>query len=159
RDPLVGRDLLIGALFGIAVGLIVYIRILLPGWLGWPPIQPFTGSINSLLGINQVCSLFFDTQLTRIAMGLCTLFLLLFLYMLFRREWLAVILLGSIYIAINLLEHGIHPFTNWFFAGLTVALIFFVLRRFGLLAMISMMFFVEWAYFPYTSDFSVWYSG
>jgi hypothetical protein len=45
-------------------------------------------------------------------------------------------------------------------AGVTFALVLFVTRRFGLLAMIAAMFFsLLFVTYPMTSDFSAWYAG
>jgi serine/threonine-protein kinase len=40
RDPLVGRDLLIGATTGLAMTVISYVFYLTPGWLSWTPLAP-----------------------------------------------------------------------------------------------------------------------
>lgn len=40
RDPLIGRDLLIGAACGVAMTVISYLFHLTPQWLGWPGIEP-----------------------------------------------------------------------------------------------------------------------
>jgi len=40
RDPLVGRDLLLGAACGTAMTVISYVFHLVPGWMAWPPIDP-----------------------------------------------------------------------------------------------------------------------
>ena len=34
RDPLVGRDVLIGAVFGVAIAVVGFVRALVPAWLG-----------------------------------------------------------------------------------------------------------------------------
>ena len=34
RDPLVGRDLLVGIIGGVATSILVHLRILVPGWIG-----------------------------------------------------------------------------------------------------------------------------
>jgi len=40
RDALVGRDLLIGAACGVAMTVISYTFHMVPGWFGWPAIDP-----------------------------------------------------------------------------------------------------------------------
>jgi serine/threonine-protein kinase len=40
RDPLVGRDLLLGAACGTTMTVISYVFHLVPGWMAWPPIDP-----------------------------------------------------------------------------------------------------------------------
>lgn len=52
RDPLVGRDLLIGATVGAAMTVISYVYYLTPGWLSWPPLAPPVPEL--LLGTRQL---------------------------------------------------------------------------------------------------------
>jgi len=40
RDPLVGRDLLLGAACGTAMTVLSHVFHLVPGWMAWPPIDP-----------------------------------------------------------------------------------------------------------------------
>ena len=37
RDPLIGRDLLLGGLLGVSTTLLFQVQTLLPDWMGLPP--------------------------------------------------------------------------------------------------------------------------
>src|SRR5207253_8122847 len=56
RDPLVGRDVLIGALLGICLTLIYNLWNLAPRWVGEPPYPPSRIQINGLLGLREFLS-------------------------------------------------------------------------------------------------------
>lgn len=45
RDALVGRDLLVGAACGVAMTVISYVFHLVPGWFGWPAIDPHAATL------------------------------------------------------------------------------------------------------------------
>jgi serine/threonine protein kinase len=160
-DPLVGRDILIGSVFGVAISVVFYVGEIVPGSLGIaPPIPPM---LIALLGFRESVGEFFDNLATfAVFIGLFYLFLLFLLYVLFRRkEWLsslAIWLLPTILVGAAT-RTGSHVIGS-LLAGVTFALVLFVTRRFGLLAMIASMFFsLLFGTYPMTSDFSVWYAG
>ncbi len=156
RDPLVGRDILIGSVFGVAIQIVIYLSYLAPG--GWgmgPTIEP---TLSTLLGLRESVGWFFDPG--AIFVGLSYLFLLLLLYVLFRRkEWLSSLaawLLPTVVFGLGARDHVIGTLV----AGLIFALTLVVTMRFGLLAMIASVFFAFLLNdYPMTTDFSVWYAG
>ncbi|HVS83125.1 MAG TPA: protein kinase [Pyrinomonadaceae bacterium] len=161
RDPLVGRDILIGSVFGVAIAVLSYLYYLAPGGPGIALTTPPT--LRTLLGLRESVGAFFDGPASfAIFIGLSYLFLLLLLYILFRRkEWLSSLaawLLPTIGLAVST-RTGTH-LIGALLAGLIFGLILVVTTRFGLLAMIASMFFVQlFTFYPMTSDFSVWYAG
>src|SRR5262249_4440164 len=50
RDPLVGRDLLIGTNVGMLLGGLGQLQFVVPTWLGLPPNQPIPPRSEALLG-------------------------------------------------------------------------------------------------------------
>ena len=160
RDPLIGRDILIGSVFGVAITVVLYLHALNPGSLGISPADP--PMLGSLLGLRESTGWFFNNPATfAVFLGLFYLFLLLLLYILFRRrEWLSSLvawLLPTIVVAAISRNHHV---TGMLLVGLTFALVLGVITRFGLLAMIASQFFVQlFVVYPMTSDFSVWYAG
>ncbi|HEX2487863.1 MAG TPA: serine/threonine-protein kinase [Blastocatellia bacterium] len=166
RDPLIGRYVLIGGLFGVIYTLLDYLRVLLPKWLGWPPSTPLSPNLNPLLGMRGVADIFFETAPESVIAGLGALFGLLTLSILFRREWLAVAaywffitIVGDPRNIENVLQSGARSITDYIFAGLMAALLLFVLLRFGLLATVTVFIFADFRFYPLTSDFSIWYAG
>jgi hypothetical protein len=50
RDPLFGRDLVIGSLMGLTMTLITFGHYELPAWFGWPAFAPPASKVNTLAG-------------------------------------------------------------------------------------------------------------
>jgi predicted Ser/Thr protein kinase len=160
RDPLVGRDVLVGAAFGTALGLLSLLRLLAPKWAGLPPPAPLTPQLETLLGAREVLGYFFYVHLTQtIFAGLGFLFLFLLLTILLRREWaaagVAFLLLTAFWLAQSRSLAAGLPFDI-----LAAAILVFVAMRFGLLATIAALFFYYLCTaYPLTTDLSAWYAG
>lgn len=159
RDPLVGRDILIGAVFGLGVILSnFYLAQLLPQWFGYPPPIPFFDfPATQLLGIRS-----FPFALTQQIFGalfqsFILLFVLLLVYIIVRRERVAagvVWLIGSLTLSLTHETFLAVPVSCF-----AVFLLVWTLYRYGLLALISAIFFLHLAiFYPITSDFSAWYA-
>ena len=161
RDPLVGRDILIGSVFGVAITTLFYLAALVPGSLGISPTVP--PMLSTLLGLRESAGEFFNNPATfAIFVALFYWFLLLLIYILFRRrEWLSLLvawLLPTVILAAAT-RTGNHV-VGALLAGLTFALTLTVITRFGLLAMIASQFFGQlFIAYPMTLDFSAWYAG
>jgi serine/threonine-protein kinase len=159
RDPLVGRDVLLGGLCGVAGGAVVLLSRATPRLLGLPEASPHNIILSRMLGMRQLIAglLSQDIGLT-LSLGLGFLFLLLVFYIILRREWLAV---GVLFVTLALLfsAMGEHLLIMLPFGALWAAAMVFVLTRLGLLATTSFLLFqclcVE---YPLTTDFSVWYA-
>src|SRR5262245_13950329 len=102
RDPLVGRDVLIGVLIAIGDGLMLGLHTLARRWSGWPPSFPVGASSNPWDGIEASSDLLLGARfaLARITGSVMNIplwgttmliFLLLFaFFVLFRRRSLAI---------------------------------------------------------------------
>lgn len=136
-----------------------YVANLAPGDPGVNPTVPPT--LSTLLGLRESLGEFLGGPATfAVFIGLFYLFLLLLLYVLFRRkEWLSSLaawLLPTIVLGLGTRNHVI----GTLLAGLTFALTLVVTTRFGLLAMMASQFFMLlFITYQMTSDFSVWYAG
>ncbi|MDQ3804638.1 MAG: hypothetical protein M3416_12490, partial [Acidobacteriota bacterium] len=164
RDPLVGRDVLVGAAFGVGIMLARQLEVLAPELLGRPRDTPSPGSNLTyelgLLGLNGFVPLLVNQTVASILFAFIIAAVLFFFAMLLRRKWLGVaagwLLLCSPFVIgvddkspLTLLAAVLGP-------TLAVA----VLARFGLLALISAFFFTHiWAFFPVTTELSAWYAG
>ncbi|HKP35663.1 MAG TPA: serine/threonine-protein kinase [Pyrinomonadaceae bacterium] len=156
RDPLVGRDLLIGAaaggfaiLAGRATSPVLY-------WLG-RPFDVVTNPGSAIVGAHF--SSRFASQLTAaLFLSFITLFLLLLFVVLLRREWLG---LAALWILFVLFGTGVSnsSATALPAAAIGSALTLFILYRYGLLALCTMMFFLHlWVFYPMTTSFTAWYA-
>ena len=160
RDPLVGRDILIGAVFGLGIILCnFYLANIAPQWLGQPPAIPwFDFPATQLLGLRSFAHGFTNQIYAALIQSSILLFFLLLLYIILRRERLAAVALWLIAsVALSLAHDSIAAVP---FAALGAFLVTWVLYRYGLLALISSLFFLHLLiFFPITSDFSAWYAG
>ncbi len=164
RDPLVGRDILVGLLVGVVLCLIDALRPLLIQWLGFPPPRPSQGVPDTLLGGRYIVATLLN--LHYIWLGPLILFVLFILRVLFRRQWLAAFAFIALltiprYFAppSGLTGIGLLLFTvTW--AILPIVLIV-VSLRFGLLALCAAAFaqFFLADEFTITLDVSTWYVG
>jgi serine/threonine-protein kinase len=77
RDPLVGRDLLLGAACGTTMTVISYVFHLVPGWMAWPPIDPHAPDL--VMGTRELLARIFvvlNNAMTNTMLGVLGLALL-----------------------------------------------------------------------------------
>src|SRR6185295_4677713 len=129
RDPLVGRDILIGfASGGLGLALISGGFVALR-WIGKPP-QLMTNPANYDLGKLHFITRFVNQINASLFLGLILLFLLLLLFFALRRERLALIILGFLWMVPSFLINQASFVLLPVFA-LASALLVFVLARYG----------------------------
>lgn len=162
RDPLVGRDILVGGLLGLCHTAAAYLMILLPQWLGNVP-QPAAGmNPESLSGVGGMAVHFLHIFAERLFFVVFISFLLLILLIVLRKKWLAIAALCLLYFLVDGLTSASSS-SRWIFwlgALLTATLITIAVARFGLLALYSCFLFSALSFgFPLTSHFSSWYGG
>ena len=158
RDPLVGRDLLAGALLGSAFASVVYFRNALPGWINIPARFPLDPGRLPLGNTAQVVSQFLSAVSFALSTALGFVFLLVVAQLIFRNRWLAFGVSGLALFMILL------PGQNLFLEVPTIALevliVLIAITRFGLLGYALTQFFsFTLATFSQSFDFSHWYSG
>jgi F0F1-type ATP synthase assembly protein I len=160
RDPLVGREILIGAVFGVAIAVIGFVKGLMPVWLGRPR-TPGLVNLDTLLGLRESIGEFFYTTISYILLiGLSYMFVLVVLYMVLRRKDWLVSLVAWLMVTILLGLRGPSLMGNLLFSAIISTLILLVATRFGLLALVASQFFLLLlTTFPMTTDFSVWYAS
>jgi hypothetical protein len=157
RDALVGRDLLMGCLFGVALTLAQYGRILAPAMLGRPPGFP-SGGLDSFAGLGAPIErvLFACGEALLLATGL--FFVVLLLSLILRKDWLAGTT-GWLLITAGYLR-AYELWTDVLFAALASALLIFCLIRFGLLSQVFLVFTHEITYkeLSITWHLRAWYA-
>jgi len=160
RDPLVGRDVLIGL---AASALLIGMAMLNHSaglWLGYPPSDPIPTQ-SSLLGIRGFPVLFVN-QISRVLVtGFIVSFLVLFFSLLLRRKWLGNIaawLIITVPFSLGNIDEGIQ--WHWLaFGVLFSAWLVFMTARFGVLAVVSAGVLGLRGFYPITSELSAWYAG
>jgi serine/threonine-protein kinase len=155
RDPMVGRDLLIGGLFGVFLTLMLQLGVVLPPFFGRPSPLPLPTWLSAFTNVPFHLLM----ELPPAIKDELQWFFLVFLLVLFvRREWLASILAFSLILTYYLIQE---PELHVFWAvpmGATVIASLFVTLRYGLLAVTAGVFFCYFLYqIPLTLDLSAWY--
>ena len=157
RDPLVGRDLLLGAVCGAVVILTSMLTYAGLRWLGRPTELSLNPG-NTVLGAHYFMARFVTQITAGLFLGFIALFLLLLFVVVLRRErlallalWLLLTLMGALIAQVNVL---MIPLTS-----LGILLVVFVLARYGLLATIATTFFSHlFVFFPMTTELTAWYA-
>jgi hypothetical protein len=141
-DPLVGRDILIGALAGVAVALLREGEFIAARWLGLRSPAPFTTSLDGLGSWRQFASLGLFVPLEAVSLALGWLLILLLLRIAFRSDTLAIVATIIVVLPIATLP-GDHLLLEVSLGALVAALSVFVLLRFGLFALVVEMSFAN----------------
>jgi serine/threonine-protein kinase len=156
RDPLVGRDILLGAVIGAGTILMQIFSYVAPRWLGPPSsfvISPGTSEIAHLFFLRFAAQLYVALFFSFIAL----LLLLLFVAVL-RRERIAVV---ALWLLMTLLVTLVSRASVMMipFLALGAFLVVFALKRYGLLALISTLFFYSLGvFYPMTTELTAWYA-
>ncbi len=160
RDPMVGRDVLLGGMLGlIGHPLIIWTGRLIALRLGRGPglgtdLNPLTLSRTRHLLAHFLLSL-----PEAIFTGLGCLLMLLLIYLAVRREWLAAAASWLLFYAFLLLFFT----TSWpqgLLYSIEAAAVVITVSRFGLLAGVSyFLFFALCFQYPMTLNLSNWYAG
>jgi predicted Ser/Thr protein kinase len=162
RDPLVGRDVLLGVVFGFGYILCnFYLADLVPKWLGYAPDVPwFDFPATQFLGVRSFVLSFTRQIFGGMLQPFILLFFLFLLYLILRRDWLAAAALWAIVaLALSLSGGGQGP-AGVPFSCLSAFLMVWVMYRYGLLACSLSLFVLHLnIFFPVTSDFKAWYAG
>jgi serine/threonine-protein kinase len=159
RDPLIGRDILIGSLAGTGLCLLGYLGHQLPLWLGRTVPPPQQGLLFGLRGIRQAASMWATGFLSMLVGPMIILLVILLLRVLVRNSRVAVGLAFVIFVGFTVIQLPQFPL-SWLVSAVGTALMLFVLLRLGLLATIVAVLFNEMALFsPITADPASWYAG
>jgi hypothetical protein len=156
RDPLVGRDLLLGVILGVVWLLIFEVRYLLLMRMGAPP---DTQSADYLSGTRLALGAWLRHVPGSIQGTLLFFFLLFVLRVLLRKEWLAGVVFVSFWTTLKVLgsNHIVLDVIVWVLLY-TVAVI--VVFRIGFVALAVGIFCTDLlSSIPLTLDFSLWYAG
>jgi serine/threonine-protein kinase len=166
RDPMVGRDVLIGVLAGATLISIVHLQRLLPPQFGVsapPPMLPWTSPLASVrhvafLLLDAIQRLTFDT--------LVVMFIVVMFRAFFRQQFVAVALTWLVFSIALTVSFAWEAVTiggsialPMVVSGLCVSVILYVLLRWGLLAAIVMGVVFQWLNAPLTLDPTSWYAG
>jgi serine/threonine-protein kinase len=140
RDPVVGRDVLIGCLAGVTQWSLALFSVLLSSWSGRPQTALMTSvTLNFVMGTSSFIGQHAFLLFSSVTIGLAATFLFVLLRTLLRKEWLAT----AIFIVV-LTTPDSSQFSAagpWFSFGANLVasvIILFTLMRFGLVALAAL---------------------
>jgi serine/threonine-protein kinase len=167
RDPLIGRDILVGAFAAVWACAIMQVMNLVPLWLKQAPLRPILYFFDSDQ-FTKPAGMIASMPLYSVMVSISLLFLLLVLVVMLRREWLGV---GAYFVLAVCAEmvpgitkqnpeqemNLVHVAFYLVLLSLLVATNLFVLLKFGLLASATGYLYGLLYVSPVTTDVTVWY--
>jgi len=163
RDPLLGRDILIGGTCGILLLLVLELDNLLPGWLGLPRPLPrlpdMAGDAAAMVGMRYKVSALVAVLISSVTLGLIVLLLMLVARVVLRRPWPAAAIAWLGLTSIQAMTAGHDTAFPWMTSGILAGVAMVLMSRAGLVAVIAASFFVTLlATSPLTLDYRAWYA-
>jgi serine/threonine-protein kinase len=158
RDPLVGRDLLIGTCYGVLLTILEISDNVLVPLFGGP--RPVPGGLdpNSLLGVRPAIGGLLFYILAFVLYSLLVFFFLFLLRLIVKRDWIAAIILVLLAAGTN--SAGEFPVITYVYLALIWISIVVVLKKAGLLALVVGLVVQNiLVVFPMTSHLSRWYAN
>ena len=156
RDPVVGRDILLGVLFGV-VWLVIFEVSFIP--LSRMGAAPQLASTAYLMGGRHALGRWLMQIPTSITATLQFFFILLGLKVLLRKDWIAALAFLAIYVGLRSLQTT-YPAVEIPLWILIYGVLVLVVFRFGLVPLAVGAFTVDTlGNVPFTADFSAWYMG
>ena len=156
-DPVVGRDVLLGAAFG--VGWVLLVR-LVDSWSGENETMTYLGGAELLTGMRSTVGLILQGIPYAMRNVLFYFFLLFVLRVVFRRQWAAAAAFAGLFALLGALGNDGNRWGNAAVAALYFGSGAVVVLRWGLLAYAVGIFISELLLkLPATLDSSAWYLG
>ena len=162
RDPLVGREVLVGVAAGTVGAFLIESRQLVPHLFGLRPVMTDLTGILILLGPRHVIAVALQTVRRALGIAIQIVGIVVLLKILVRRTWLVLLLSAVVVlpIAMNGTFAGEELALELTISTLGIALGLAVLLRFGLLALVVMFYAVLLIEaFPLSANFSRPYAG
>jgi len=157
RDPIVGGEILVGTVAGVAVTVLYECRELVRVHLGAPP--RFLTEAAPVDGLRGAASMWVAHLGISMIEALVLLFLVFLFRVIARSEWGAGALYCILIVALDNLGNS-HPVIGSLFSLAIANLTFYILIRYGLVALAVFRFVDAVLFgFPLTLDFSKWYAG
>ena len=132
RDPLVGRDVLAGCLWGAFVAVLNGLSWFVSSWLGHAPLRPLSAPDWQFLGARSIIADTSNSLVFALFVSLAILFILFLFRALLRKEWVASlvwVLFLTAFLSVGTDSVPVALMENLIVQGVTV----FLLRRLGLL--------------------------
>lgn len=142
RDPLVGRDLLIGASIGIALTVLTRAYQVVPIALGMPESQPAAVELAGMLGVRDTMVAVGNRVLWAMQNAFIGIMVMAVMRMFIKRQWLVILLVALVFTVMTTRTSAASPtfWVDFALSGFLSLGILLSLFRFGLLASCVMFF-------------------
>jgi hypothetical protein len=136
RDPVVGRDLLLGMLAGVFITVASRLQELVPGWMGKLPAPPESNlDYDSLTGLRDLIGSIPAWVVINVFFSLFLFFVFFLIRLALRKEWLAVVA-SLLLVSLLPLWWEDHPVLSTASSLIIWGTALAVLIRFGLFALV-----------------------
>ncbi|CAN5558524.1 hypothetical protein BH10ACI1_BH10ACI1_03160 [soil metagenome] len=161
RDPLVGRDILVGGLLGLAHTFVIYSMFLLSHWLGITTMPNPGTNISYIESFKYLWANALMSSVGGIFIAFGMLLFLVLLVTIFRKQWLAKAVFWTLnFLIIGLAFGSQGHWTGWIGTALIATAVIVCIGRFGLLAMVSFQVFFDLSFHnALSANPSIWYFG
>jgi hypothetical protein len=157
RDPVVGRDTLVGIAWAVVLFLLVPLLRQLPAWFGQPPAEPSLGSLVALQGPGYLLATLLELASGSILFSMAILLLFVLLRLLLRRDALAMAAVALLTCIPSVLGAWDAAWAAAILGVVWAVTWILLLLRFGLLAAIVALFVNDLLEsLPLTTDLSSW---
>jgi serine/threonine-protein kinase len=162
RDPVVGRDLIVGCAVAVLFGCLDVLTNLMPGWLGYPAEAPIDLTLDILLRPTAFLARVSSNLLSNgLFFSMACLFLFFLLRVALRNDWGALVLWTIVFPL--MFSPILGSETPWVIAPIILVSNiagFMLLKRVGLGAFLTTLFVSSLLHdFPLTFHASAWYAG
>jgi serine/threonine protein kinase len=162
RDPLVGRDILFGGLLGAAFMTVSYLRAMTAPWSGPAPAPALASPLlysNGLQGGRGALALLTNQLSAAFLFSFILITFVLLFALLTRNRRAALALTWVVFAILFTLELGSPSLATIVAATLKATLLLLAISRFGVLTLVTMMFFIHFSvFYPVTRDLTAWYA-
>jgi hypothetical protein len=162
RDPRVGLEILAGAACGTLMTFLLALHDVVPPLVGLAAPTPQTSELAALLETRRFLSYLFGAANQALYNGMIGVFGLVFFRILFRRRWLAlvVVMVAFTPVALRGMFPGDTGLLEVVFGVLILGAVIVTIVRFGLVAgSVALFFHFLTSNIALTWDWSAWYAG
>jgi hypothetical protein len=158
KDPVVARDVLLGALFGVASAALEQLQPLVEAWLGKAPQRPLgLNTAYTLEGLKGSIATVLHQASSSFSAALEIFFFFFLLRLVFRRNWLAALVMSLLFCIPSLGAQN--RLIDMLFTAPFFWMYLYILYRFGLVALTVLYFIDQLAdNLPLATPLSAWYT-
>lgn len=159
RDPLVGRDIVIGGALGMAMSTVGLLRHVGLQWLGLPSASPSIEALQTLFGARFIIADILNNLAGAMLTGLFLLFFISLGRIHGRRRWIGILIffiVGTVVVFVS--SSSLSLMIDIPYSLLLSGILTLMLVRFGLLAAIVGLFYSNWN-IPAMWALDSWFAG